>query len=126
MDWRHRRWAGDDVYVDNPFLCYQSPTVLSMHDSLIYSLISKQIAIHAWWSTLPAGSRSLLVTWASRLPQETSCAVMSAGKCARHTMWCDPVGSVDVAAALGCGWGFQVTAMCPRITDPQHIYPEAS
>ena len=47
---------------------------------------------------------------------------MSAGKCARHMMGCASLGSGDVAATLGYGWGVRGTAVGPRSTAPStHI-----
>ena len=125
MAWRRRRWAGGDIDVDYPFLFHQSPAVLSVRDIVVHSHTLKQSAIHAWWSTMPVRSRSLLVNLPSGLSQDTSCAVMSAGKCARHMMGCATSGSGDVSAALGCGrwvWG---TVMGPGSTSSPQIYPGA-
>ena len=103
MDWMCRRWAGGNVDVANPFFCQQRPAMLYMKDSMFHSHMSKQLDIHVWWCTMSFRSRSLFVTWPSGLPQDTSCAIMSAVKCARHIMGCAPTGSGDVDAALGCG-----------------------
>ena len=98
--------------------------MLFMWDSLVRLRMSELSTIHAWWSMLPAISRSLLSTWPSRLSQKTRCAIMSAGKCTRHAMGCDPAGYRDVSAALGCSWGVQGTAVGTGSTPPPHIYPE--
>ena len=122
-----RRWAGGngDVDVSNPFLFHQRPAVLSVQAIVSCSCMLKQSAMYAWWSTLSASSRLLLVTWPSGLPQDTIPAVMSAGKFACSTMGCAPAGSGYVAAALGCGWGFRGTRVGPKNTSPPHIYLEA-
>ena len=86
------------------------------------SRVSKQSDIHAWWSTLPTSSRSLLVSWPSGLPQENSWDAMSAGEFACHTMGCAPTGYRDVAAALGCSWGVGGTLVGHGSTAPPHIY----
>ena len=65
--------------------------MLSVRYIVVHVPMSKQSSMHDWWSTLPAISRSLLVTWPSGLSQETSCAVMSVVKFARHIMGCDIV-----------------------------------
>ena len=62
-------WAGGDVYVANSFLCHQRPNMFSVRDSMVRSLMLKESAIIAWWSTLTASSGSLLVTWLDMLPQ---------------------------------------------------------
>ena len=121
MAWRHKRWSGGDVDVANTFLFHQRTVMLSVRDSVVYSCMSKQWAIYALWSTLTVSSRSLLAIWPSGLPQETSCAVMSAGKCARHTMECALAGFGDVAEAIGCGWGVQGTAVGTGVL-PLHTY----
>ena len=97
MAFRHRRWAGGDVYIADPFLCHQRPSMLYVRDRVGCFHMSNQSAIHAWWSTLHASSRSLLVTWPSGLPQETSCAVMSTVKI--HP----PYNVVRSRGVRGCG-----------------------
>ena len=87
--------------------------------------MSKQLEIRTWWITLTASSRSLLVTCPYGLPQDTSFAVMSARKFPGHMIGYAPTGSGDVVAVLGCGWGFQGTAVGPGGTVLPHIYPEA-
>ena len=79
MTWRSRRSAGGNVDVANPLLYHHMPSVLSVQ-TVWSARVCKKSAIHAWWSTLPDSSRSLLVNWPSWLPQETSCAVMYMGK----------------------------------------------
>ena len=98
-------WAGGDVSVANTFLCQQRLALLSVQDNVLLLHISKQLAIHVLWIMLTASSRSLLATWTSGLPKETIWAVTSMGKCARHTIRCDPMVSRDVTAELGCSWG---------------------
>ena len=98
--------------------------MLSVQDSVFRLHMPKQLAIHAWWITLPSRSRSLLVTWPSGLPQETIWAVMFAVKCACHTMGCASRDSGDMATVLGLCWGVQGTAVGPVNPDPTHIYPE--
>ena len=125
MAWRRGRWAGGDFYVANTFLFHQRPAVLSMWYRMVCSHMLKQSAIHVWWIKLPTSSRSLLVTWPYGLPQDNSFAVMSARKFAGHMIGYAPTGSGDVVAVLGCGWGFQGTAVGPGGTVLPHIYPEA-
>ena len=76
MDWRFRSWAGGDVDVVDPFLLHQRSAVLSVQDIVVRLRISKQSAIHVWCRTLPASSRSLLVTWTYGLPWDTRCDVL--------------------------------------------------
>ena len=92
MAWRRRWWGGGNVVVSNPFLLHRRHNWLSVQDSVVRSRMSKQSSIHVWWSILTASSRSQLVTWPSGSPQDTRCAVMSAGKCARRAMGCAPAG----------------------------------
>ena len=73
-----RRWAGSNIDVVNPFLCHQRSAMLSVWDSVVCLCMPNQLYIHAWWITLTASYRLLLVTWPSGLPQETSWSLMSA------------------------------------------------
>ena len=77
--WRIRRWVFGNVYVDNTFFYHQRNALLSMWYSVVHLCMSKQLTIHALWITLPASSRSLLLTWPYGLSKETRCAVISAG-----------------------------------------------
>ena len=70
---------------------------------------------------MPASSRSLLVTWNSGLSQETGWDVMSVRKYDCHTMECDPAGSGDVAASMGCCWGVLGTSVGLGSTAHPHI-----
>ena len=88
--------------------------------------MSKQLASHVRWRTLPASSRSLLIARPYGLPKDTNCDVMSAGKCAHHMMGCTTAASGDVPVALGYCWGVQGTAVSPGSTAPLYIEPDAS
>ena len=101
MAWRHKRWAGGDIGVADPFRFHQRRIVLSVWDSVVRSCMLKQSALHDWWIKMTDIYRSLLVNWPSGLPQETSCAVMYARKLSLHKIGCAPAGSGDVEAALG-------------------------
>ena len=57
MAWRHRRSAGVNVGIDDPFLYHQRPAVMSVWGSVVRSYMSKQSAIHVWWIMLPVRSR---------------------------------------------------------------------
>ena len=123
--WRRKRWAEGEVDVAKLLIFHQRPTTLYVCDIVVRSRMLNQSAIHAWWITIPASSRPLLLTWSSWLPQDTSWDMMSAGKCAYHTIGCAPMGSGAAAVALVCYWGVLGTALGPCSTAPPHIYPKA-
>ena len=124
MAWRRSRWASVDVDVSDPFLCHQRPVVLYVQENVVRSHMLNYLSIHLWWITLHASFRSLVVTWPSRLPQETIWALMSAVKCACHMMGCAPASSKFVATVLGCIWGVGGTYVGPGSAVHPHIYLE--
>ena len=56
------RWAWGDVDVSDPFRLHHRLVMLSIQERLLLSRMSFHSAMHARQTTLPASSRSLLVT----------------------------------------------------------------
>ena len=80
------------VDVVDPFRCHHRPSVLSSRASVVLSCMSYHLAMHVLCNTLPASSRSLLVTCPAGFLQDTSDSETSSGNGAHQTMGCAPVG----------------------------------